>query len=436
MQFLMSELIALKKDGRLFRYLEKGILILVGIFIFTIPFPYSTILQEMSFYALALILLLLIVLKQAHFSLTSPFTVPFLLYSGWVLFCIPFALDKENSFHDFYAHLLKHLFIFYLLVNYFKSKKLFIILSWIILISITTFVLGGMIYFYVINGSILQDRFGFPMAGVDSNHIGFLAIPAIFIAIVLLTAQKNIYKKLLLLMSLILTGSGVILSGARGALLGFFVPISFLLIKNKKIFILIIACMILLIMLTPFKNQLHMQAMKDKVYEQVEIGRLQIWCTYAQSIKDHPVTGIGFGMQSYTYDFFVKNNSKLPHQYQNIVQIAGGNPFMPHNTLIDLTVRTGFVGLGLFAFCLYAFFHRGWLLYKKSTDIFIQNWNLCFMACGLSLLIQGMFVDLMIGLQVIYVFIFFAMINILWQIEENDNCRHNEKQASASFDNK
>jgi len=418
MQLLMSELITLKKEGGLFKFLKNSIPVMLGIFIFTIPFPYNTAIQEISFYGLALILLLLIIRKQTHFSFTSPFTVPFLLFSLWVLFCIPFALDKGNSFHDFYAHLLKHLFIFYLLVNYFKSKKLFMILSWIILISITIFSLGGIIYFYVISGGTLQDRFGFPIAGVDSNHIGFLAIPAIFITIVLLTAQNNFYKKLFLLVSLILTTSGVILSGSRGALLGFFIPVSFLLIKNKIIIILIVACMILLIMVTPFKNQFHIQAIKDKASEQVELGRLPIWYTYAQSIKDHPVTGIGFGMQSYTYDFFVKNNLKLPHKYQNIIQLTGGNPFMPHNTLIDLTVRTGFIGLGLFAICLYVFFHRGWLWYKKSTDVFIQNWDLCFMACGLSLLIQGMFVDLMIGLHVIYVFIFFAMINILWQIEE------------------
>ncbi len=432
MQFLMSELIALKKEGGLFRFLENSIPVMLGIFIFTIPFPYNTAIQEISFYGLALILLLLIIRKQTYFSLTSPFTVPFLLFSLWVLFCIPFVLNKGNSFHDFYAHLLKHLFIFYLLVNYFKSKKLLMMLSWIILISITIFLLGGMIHFYVINGGAPQDRFGFPLAGVDSNHIGFLAIPAIFITIVLLTTQKNLYKKLFLLVPLILTTSGVILSGARGALLGFLIPVSFLSIKNKKIIILVVACMIFLILLTPFKNQLHIQAMKDKATEQVEIGRVPIWYTYAQSIKDHPVTGIGFGMESYTFNFFVRNNSKLPHKYQSIIPLTGGNPFMPHNTLIDLTVRTGFIGLGLFAVCLYVFFHRGWLLYKKSTDVFIQNWDLCFMACGLSLLIQGMFVDLMIGLQVIYLFIFFAMIDILWQIEENGNCRNSEKQTSAS----
>lgn len=417
----MSKLITLKNEKELLKFLEHIIPVMLGIFIFFIPFPHNTAAQEISFYLSAVLLLLLIARKQTNFSFTSPLTVPFMLFTLWVLFCIPFALDKENAFHDFYAHLLKHLLIFYLLVNYFKSKRLFLILSWLIVISIAIFSLGGIIYFYVISGGILRDRFGVPAAGVDINHIGFLTIPAIFIIVVLLTTQKNLYKKLFLSTALILITSATILSGTRGALLGFFIPISFLLIKNKKMTIIAVASIIFLIMVTPFKNQFHIPAMQEKVGEDMKVGRLPIWYTYAQSIIDHPVTGIGFGMQSYTFDFFVKNNSKLPHKYRTIVSpIQGNKPYMPHNTLVDLAVRTGLVGLGLFLYCLYTIFRMGWLLYKNAKDVFIQNWNFCLIACCMSLLIQGMFVDLMIGLQVVYVLIFFAMINILWCLQESD----------------
>jgi O-antigen ligase len=421
----MDKLIALTIERELSRILEYCIPVVLGIFIFIIPCPFNTAFQEISFYLSAGLLLLLILCRQTHFSFASPFTVPFMLFSLWVFICIPVALNKGNSFHDFYAHLLKHLVIFYLLVNYFKSKRLFIILSWIIVISITIFSIGGIIYFYFLSGGTLQGRFGLPEAGVDINHIGFLAIPAIFLTIVLLTTEKNLYKKLFLLAPLISTTSVVVLSGTRGALLGIFIPMLFLFMKNKKIVVIAIACILFLIIVTPIKDQLNIKALQDKIYEDVEIARLPIWYTYAQSIKEHPITGIGYGMQTYTLDFFNKHNSKLPHKYQTIVSITSGKIFyMPHNTLIDLTVRTGFVGLGLFLYCLYTFFRMGWLLYKNTKDVFIQNWNLCLMACCLSLLIQGMFVDLMIGLQVIYLFIFFAMINILWKINVTDNNLH------------
>ena len=422
----------MKNKRELFKFLEHGIPVMLGIFIFIIPFPHKTAIQEISFYLSALILLFLITRKQTHFSFTSPFTVPFILFSLWVLFCIPFALDKGNSFHDFYAYLLKYLIIFYLLVNYFKSKRLFLILSWIIVISITIFLIGGIIYFYFLNGGTLQDRFGLPEVWVDINHIGFLAIPAIFIIIVFLTTEKNLYKKLFLFAPLILTILVVILSGTRGALLGLFISTPFLFMKNKKIVIIAVACSIFLIMVTPVKNQLYIQALKDRVYQDAEIGRLPVWYTHAQFIKDHPVTGIGFGMESYNFDSFMKNNLKLPHKYQVFGSFTRANiPHLPHNTLIDLTVRTGFVGLGLFFYCLYTFFRMGWLLYKNTKDVFIQNWNPCLMACCLSLLIQGMFADLMIGLQVIYLFIFFAMINILWKIQENNKNLSEQREANT-----
>jgi hypothetical protein len=125
----MDKLIALTIEGELSKILGYCIPVVLGIFIFIIPCPFNSAFQEISFYLSAGILLLLILRRQTHFSFTSPFTVLFMMFSLWVFICIPFALNKGNSFHDFYAHLLKHLLVFYLLVNYFKSKRLFIILS-------------------------------------------------------------------------------------------------------------------------------------------------------------------------------------------------------------------------------------------------------------------------------------------------------------------
>ena len=165
--------------------LKRIVTILIGFFILIIPFPYNTSAQEISFYFSWAIALFLIIRRQTLFSFKSPFAVPFILFSLWVLICIPFAFDKSNSFHDFYAHLIKHLVIFYILSTYFVSKRLFVGLCWIIVISITFFSIGGTIYYYVIKGESLQDRFGLPEIGVDINHIGFLAAPALFITIAL-----------------------------------------------------------------------------------------------------------------------------------------------------------------------------------------------------------------------------------------------------------
>jgi O-antigen ligase len=398
--------------------LEHIIPVLIGLFILIIPFPYSSAAQEILFYLSVAIIVSLIICKRTIFSLKSPFTVPFILFSFWILFCIPFSLNKGNSLHDFYAHLIKHLVVFYILSTYFVSKRLFVILCWIIVISITFFSFGGAIYYYVIKGASLQDRFGLPELGVDINHIGFLAVPALFITMALFT-DSSVAKKSFLFLSMISTLSATVLSGTKGALLGLIIPIAFLFTKYKKITIVTLLCLLLIIMITPFKSKLHVQVLEDAVGAEVETYRFSIWHGYLQIIKKYPVGGIGYGMQSYDRDLFIQNNFELP----NIAKSKNGKAFfMPHNALIDLAVRTGIVGVCLFLYCLYTFFRVGWSLYIKANDDFIKNWTLCIMACCLSLLIQGMFVDLMIGMQLIYLFVFFAMMNILWQIKiKNDN---------------
>ena len=392
--------------------------ILIGFFILIILFPYNTLAQELSFYFSVAIAIFLIIRRQTLFSFKSPFTIPFVLFSFWILLCIPFALDKSNSFHDFYTHLIKHLVIFYILSTYFVSKRLFIVLCWIIVISITFFSFGGTIYYYVIKGASLQDRFGLPEIGVDINHIGFLAAPALFITIALFADSTSVVKKLFLFLSMISTISAIVLSGTKGALLGVIVPTPFLFTKHKKIIMVTLLCLLLLIIISPFKNKLHVHAIENAVGAEVETIRFSIWHDYLQIVKKYPVGGIGYGMRSYDRDLFIRNNFKLP----NIANSKNGTAFfMPHNTLIDLAVRTGIVGVCFFLYGLYMFFRIGWLLYKDKKDVFTSNWALCLMACCLSLLIQGMFADLMIGIQVSYLFIFFAMINILWQIKIKDD---------------
>ncbi|MGO8716535.1 MAG: O-antigen ligase family protein [Smithella sp.] len=401
--------------------LKHIVTILIGFFILIIPFPYNTSAQEISFYFSVAIAIFLIIRRQTLFSFKSPFTIPFVLFCFWILLCIPFALDKSNSFHDFYAHLIKHLIIFYILSSYFVSKRLFVVLCWIIVISITFFSFGGTIYYYVIKGASLQDRFGLPDIGVDINHIGFLAAPALFITIALFADSTSVVKKMFLFLSMISTISAIVLSGTKGALLGVIVPTTFLFTKHKKIIMVTLLCLLLLIIISPFKNKLHVHAIENAVGAEVETIRFSIWHDYLQIVKKYPVGGIGYGMRSYNRDLFIRNNFKFP----NIANSKNDTAFfMPHNTLIDLAVRTGIVGVCFFLYGLYMFFRIGWLLYKDKKDVFTSNWALCLMACCLSLLIQGMFADLMIGIQVSYLFIFFAMINILWQIKTTDNNLH------------
>jgi O-antigen ligase len=66
-------------------------------------------------------------------------------------------------------------------------------------------------------------------------------------------------------------------------------------------------------MITPLENKLHVQALQDSVVTEIETIRFSIWYDYLQIVKEYPVCGIGYGMQSYNKDFFINNNFKLPN---------------------------------------------------------------------------------------------------------------------------
>jgi O-antigen ligase len=95
----------------------------------------------------------------------------------------------------------------------------------------------------------------------------------------------------------------------------------------------------------------------------------------------------------------------------------------PHNTFIDVTVRLGIVGLALFLFIAFIFGRMGWQLIRYGRDDFIKTWALCLTATFVSFLIQGMFVDLLLDIQIIIFFILMAMLTVLWRFNEEQEDR-------------
>lgn len=104
-----------KKGDRVFELLKQSIPILMGIFLFFNPFPHTTTIKEICFYLSAFIVLLLLVFKKVDFSFKTPLAIPFALFVLWSFTGLFFALNKPNSIHDFYAHLLEYLAFYYIL---------------------------------------------------------------------------------------------------------------------------------------------------------------------------------------------------------------------------------------------------------------------------------------------------------------------------------
>jgi O-antigen ligase len=135
-------------------------------------------------------------------------------------------------------------------------------------------------------------------------------------------------------------------------------------------------------------------------------------------IKAHPVAGIGFGMQIYGNPDLVdleKLNSQLPAEYRQERIIP-----TPHNTILDITVRTGIIGLALFLNILLASLLLLWKTFKMTKSQYFRSWAICLFACFISFLIPALFYDTTFGSLVIVFYTVLAMITILWNLARQE----------------
>jgi len=395
--------------------LDLSVPILMGTFIFFTPFPHTTAIKEICFYLSVFIVILLIYFKKIDFSFRSPFTLPFALFVIWAFIGLFFALDKANSFHDFWAHLLKYLATYYILINFISCRKRLVIFSWIIIISAAIFSIGGLIYFYFIIKFPISTRFGFPhMMNIDL--IGFVTVFATLLSIHQFMLEGILYRKIILLVCLLGTLMATYFTMSRGSLLALFVALIVFFLKRYKLLAIFLIIFSLITVTTV--PALKARFSKSAVLNDYRIG------TYLRTleiIKDFPITGIGFGMQTYDNKKFIdlkKYDSRIPSRYQGGFLIGS-----PHNSLADIAVRTGLIGFSLFCWAYFIFFRLGWNIIRFGKDDFIRDWGICITAAFISVFIQGLFADGMFGPQAIVLYTVLAMMDILWQF--NTQTDHN-----------
>ncbi len=108
---------------RFFIVLFYGVCALTGVFIFLSPFPHTNSIQNISFYLAVMMAVILIVLRTFPVVVKTPLTYPFLLFFLWSCLSLVWALNFENTLNDVRAHLLNHLILFFLIINFFNSKN-------------------------------------------------------------------------------------------------------------------------------------------------------------------------------------------------------------------------------------------------------------------------------------------------------------------------
>ena len=419
---IASKLSEQRAREKIWRTLSYSIPVLVGIFLFFLPFPHTTAIRELCFYLAIAISLVLIVSKEGTFTFKTPLAYPLMLFFLWSLLSIFWSLNVENSISDVRKHLLNHIIFYFLLINAFHSRQRLFLLAWIAILSATVFSMTGMIYYYIISGASIETvRFGYILnsANVSTelpvNFIGTLTVFAVILCLHLYFQENWLYHRASAIVCIIPIGMATLFTQSRGTFLALLVVLTLLVfIKAKKSsLVLFLAVILLIVMVTPLKNRLggNFQNLKERLY---------INYVTCDVIKDHPLLGIGFGMQTFINDIDKESYVRQAPAGQRPAEI-----YTPHNWLLDITVRLGLVGLLLFFYILFVFGKMCWEVIRHPQNRYIREWGLSTAVAFVGYFIIGLAEPVFLFRASASVFfIILAIMTILWQLnqEEQGGC--------------
>lgn len=397
----MLQLNALSTREKIFKLLNLSVPVLMGIFIFLNPFPHITSLKEACFYGSIIITLILACFRKIDFSFKSPLTLPFALFFIWVFIGLFFALDKGGSIHDFRAHLLKYLVFYYILINYFNSSKRLVYLSWIVILSAAIFSAGEIIYFYAMLGNTLSTKLATGISEVPVNWVGFFAVPAVIFSLHNIITDNNLRIKIISILCILPISILCFLTQTRSTALALFLSVIILCFKNRKI---LLACLGILFIATV------MSPIKDRITngDLISALRLNIHYTTLQVIKDFPIMGIGFGMESYGSGKFIdleKYNKKVPGKYRGYIYTD------PHSMPFSIAVRTGLIGLAFFLNIFFATFMMGWRCIRQGKD---DDWARSLISAVMAVLVIGFFEPSFSHVPEVVLYTLLAMMTIVF----------------------
>jgi len=389
----------------------KAVYALTGVLIFFNPFPKLTAVEEISFYG-AFFLFLIMAMLKGGIRMANPLTLPLGLFFAWACIGLPFALDAGNSGHDVYAHLFKYLVIFYLLVNVFATEKRLGQLILIVIASTTVYAVVTMSHFYLILGNPLTVKLGYRMPWeIPTNVIGVLTIAALIFCLFRLLERKTAPERIILAAALFMLTAATLATQTRSAIGAMIVGLIVAAPRLKKVLLIFLPLILLMVFVMPVKNRLDPGSLLNKIRTD---DRINTWRIFYEMAKDHPLTGIGFGFESYRDDaLLAKYNARVPERYRRPVADKA-----PHNFIVDTAVRTGFVGLALFLFIMLRMLWTAGRLALRGRSPLVGSWSLAMLAASSSWIVQSMFENTLSGPPAVVLILIMAATVILRQLDQ------------------
>jgi len=304
------------------------------------PFPHTTSIREISYYSGVALLAFYFLRYRDWSAFKTPLTLPVALFTAWAFVGLCWALDVGASFHDIRSHLLKYIVLFLLLTIFFNSRAKVRLLFWVIIVSVMISGFHDMYFFYVVDKNSFLTRMCIPNHQLPVGPLGFMALFASMLAVHLLRIGEFFWGKCASVLCL----GGLLLILYVTQMRSLLVALPFIVVAlfwdNKKI--LTAVMLVVVLVFFGFFTKLRSLDNTGSYTDRLTINYMSLLL-----IKEHPITGIGFSMETPGDSRFV-DHEKLMDQVPIAIKNGGVEYTSPHSMWIGLTIQTGVIGLILF----------------------------------------------------------------------------------------
>lgn len=335
------------KRERIIRYCDLGIELSLAVLIFILPFRHTATIKSFLIIFPMLLWILKMVLERRILFVRTPLDFPILAFFLWGLVSLLTATDLRYSLNEIRKEMLTYFLVFYLVVNNIGEEEKIKGLIKALALGVFTMSFYGIMEFLHRRDITLTDVIKINSLTVDLGVYIVLTVPVIF---AIYKFSEKIKEKFFLSIIILLSLGALYISHNRAAWIAFLTQaVLFTAIKKRwKTLLGMVIIIMILAAFSPFKNVLTHEVTVispsgDIAKRETFQSRLVIWKEGVEKIKEHPITGIGYGRNSFKIAF-----------PDNPVMKGDKGLWHTHNIFMETALEIGIPGLIIFLWLLYS----------------------------------------------------------------------------------
>src|SRR4051794_6406604 len=282
------------------------------------------------------------------------------LWMGSYVLHLPWPISPSDDRFADWKNLIEMPLLFLLITGTVKTKKQMLTLLALMMLTTLRANIG---FYHTVSGRDFSHfsnnlRYAGVLGYAGQNGLAAFMAELLVFLLAIAPAARGLWYRMLVYGSIAFTGYCVLFCFSRGGYVGVLAGLVILgLLKDRKYLFIVAA--LLMTWETVVPNAVRERVLMTYDGNQVESSaneRLQLWDDALTIIPEHPILGTGF----VTYRYLGRSEDYLD----------------THNYYVKVTVETGLVGLGLFAYLLWIFIREGFSLFRQSRDPLFQRLGL------------------------------------------------------------